>query len=43
MKTARVCFLWHMHQPYSTDLAAGFAGMACLRLQALQPSLCRPS
>src|SRR5262245_15767137 len=34
MKTARVCFLWHMHQPYYTDPAAGSASMPWVRLHA---------
>ena len=34
MKTARVCFLWHMHQPYYTDPAAGTASMPWVRLHA---------
>jgi alpha-amylase/alpha-mannosidase (GH57 family) len=34
MKTARVCFLWHMHQPYYTDPVAGFASMPWVRLHA---------
>ena len=43
MKTFRICFLWHMPQPYYTDPVAGFANMTCLRLQALKPFLRRPS
>jgi len=40
MKTARVCFLWHMHQPYDTDPVAGFANiMTCRRSHILKPSL----
>jgi len=34
MKTAQVCFLWHMHQPYYTDPVAGFASMPWVRLHA---------
>ncbi len=34
MKTTRVCFLWHMHQPYYTDPVAGFASMPWVRLHA---------
>ena len=34
MKTARVCFLWHMHQPYYTDPVAGSASMPWVRLHA---------
>ena len=34
MKTSRVCFLWHMHQPYYTDPVAGFASMPWVRLHA---------
>ncbi len=34
MKTVRVCFLWHMHQPYYTDPVAGFASMPWVRLHA---------
>ncbi|HXX75389.1 MAG TPA: glycoside hydrolase family 57 protein [Nitrospiraceae bacterium] len=34
MKTAHVCFLWHMHQPYYTDPVAGFASMPWVRLHA---------
>lgn len=34
MKTADVCFLWHMHQPYYTDRVAGTAGMPWVRLHA---------
>ena len=36
MKTARVCFLWHMHQPYYTDPVAGFASMPWVRLHAVK-------
>ncbi len=34
MKTAHVCFLWHMHQPYYTDPVAGTASMPWVRLHA---------
>jgi alpha-amylase/alpha-mannosidase (GH57 family) len=34
MKTARVCFLWHMHQPYYTDPVAGTVSMPWVRLHA---------
>ncbi len=34
MNTSRVCFLWHMHQPYYTDPVAGFASMPWVRLHA---------
>lgn len=34
MKTARVCFLWHMHQPYYTDPITGSASMPWVRLHA---------
>ena len=34
MKTVRVCFLWHMHQPYYTDPVAGSANMPWVRLHA---------
>ncbi|HEY6085821.1 MAG TPA: glycoside hydrolase family 57 protein, partial [Nitrospira sp.] len=34
MKTARVCFVWHMHQPYYTDPVAGSASMPWVRLHA---------
>jgi hypothetical protein len=43
MKTARVCFLWHMHQSYDTDPVAGFASRTWLRLRTLNPLVCRPS
>ena len=36
MKTSRVCFLWHMHQPYYTDPVAGFASMPWVRLHAIK-------
>ncbi len=36
MKTAQVCFLWHMHQPYYTDPVAGFASMPWVRLHAIK-------
>lgn len=36
MHTARVCFLWHMHQPYYTDPVAGFASMPWVRLHAIK-------
>jgi len=34
MKTVRVCFLWHMHQPYYTDPASRSASMPWVRLHA---------
>ncbi len=34
MKTASICFLWHMHQPYYTDPVAGSASMPWVRLHA---------
>jgi alpha-amylase/alpha-mannosidase (GH57 family) len=34
MKTAYICFLWHMHQPYYTDPVAGSASMPWVRLHA---------
>jgi alpha-amylase/alpha-mannosidase (GH57 family) len=34
MKTVRVCFLWHMHQPYYTDPMTGSASMPWVRLHA---------
>lgn len=34
MKTARVCFVWHMHQPYYTDPVSGLASMPWVRLHA---------
>lgn len=34
MKTANICFLWHMHQPYYTDPVAGSASMPWVRLHA---------
>ena len=34
MKKARVCFFWHMHQPYYTDPVAGSASMPWVRLHA---------
>jgi len=34
MKTAHICFLWHMHQPYYTDPVTGFASMPWVRLHA---------
>jgi len=34
MKTARLCWLWHMHQPYYTDPVAGTASMPWVRLHA---------
>ena len=36
MKTARVCFLWHMHQPYYTDPVTGSASMPWARLHAVK-------
>jgi alpha-amylase/alpha-mannosidase (GH57 family) len=34
MKTAHVCFLWHMHQPYYTDPVTRTVGMPWVRLHA---------
>jgi alpha-amylase/alpha-mannosidase (GH57 family) len=34
MKNARVCFFWHMHQPYYTDPVAGSSSMPWVRLHA---------
>ncbi|WP_232068722.1 glycoside hydrolase family 57 protein [Nitrospira sp. KM1] len=34
MKTAYVCFFWHMHQPYYTDPVSGSASMPWVRLHA---------
>ena len=34
MKTARICFLWHMHQPYYTDPVTATASMPWVRLHA---------
>ncbi len=34
MNMVRVCFLWHMHQPYYTDPVAGSASMPWVRLHA---------
>jgi Alpha-amylase/alpha-mannosidase len=34
MKTVRVCFLWHMHQPYYTDPVSGSVSMPWVRLHA---------
>lgn len=34
MKTARVCFVWHMHQPYYTDPVSVSASMPWVRLHA---------
>jgi alpha-amylase/alpha-mannosidase (GH57 family) len=34
MKHVKVCFLWHMHQPYYTDPVAGSASMPWVRLHA---------
>ena len=34
MKTAGVCFLWHMHQPYYTDPVTRTVGMPWVRLHA---------
>ncbi|HKW86566.1 MAG TPA: glycoside hydrolase family 57 protein [Nitrospiraceae bacterium] len=34
MKTAHICFLWHMHQPYYTDAVSGSASMPWVRLHA---------
>ena len=34
MKDVRLCFLWHMHQPYYTDPVSGSASMPWVRLHA---------
>ncbi|SLM46388.1 Glycoside hydrolase, family 57 [Nitrospira japonica] len=34
MKKARVCFVWHMHQPYYTDPVSASASMPWVRLHA---------
>src|SRR5438309_878416 len=34
MKTAHICFLWHMHQPYYTDPVSGSSSMPWVRLHA---------
>jgi alpha-amylase/alpha-mannosidase (GH57 family) len=34
MKTARICLVWHMHQPYYTDPVSGTASMPWVRLHA---------
>jgi alpha-amylase/alpha-mannosidase (GH57 family) len=34
MKDIRLCFVWHMHQPYYTDPVAGSASMPWVRLHA---------
>src|SRR2546426_6618237 len=34
MKPVRICFLWHIHQPYYTDPVAGSASMPWVRLHA---------
>ena len=34
MKTVRVCFLWHMHQPYYTDPVTRSVSMPWVRLHA---------
>jgi alpha-amylase/alpha-mannosidase (GH57 family) len=36
MKTVRVCFFWHMHQPYYTDPVAGTTSMQWVRLHATE-------
>ncbi len=36
MKTAHVCFVWHMHQPYYTDPVSGLASMPWVRLHAIK-------
>ena len=36
MKVVRVCFLWHMHQPYYTDPVAGTASMPWVRFHAIK-------
>jgi alpha-amylase/alpha-mannosidase (GH57 family) len=36
MKTAHVCFVWHMHQPYYTDPVSGMASMPWVRLHAIK-------
>ena len=34
MRTVRVCFLWHMHQPYYTDPVTRSVSMPWVRLHA---------
>src|SRR5437764_862983 len=34
MKTVRICFFWHMHQPYYTDPVSGTTSMPWVRLHA---------
>ncbi|WP_447979534.1 glycoside hydrolase family 57 protein [Candidatus Nitrospira bockiana] len=36
MKTAHVCFLWHMHQPYYVDRITRTASMPWVRLHAIK-------
>jgi alpha-amylase/alpha-mannosidase (GH57 family) len=36
MKTARVCFFWHMHQPYYTDPVSRSASLPWVRLHAIE-------
>jgi alpha-amylase/alpha-mannosidase (GH57 family) len=36
MKTANVCFFWHMHQPYYTDPVSRTASMPWVRLHAIK-------
>ncbi|WP_447974312.1 hypothetical protein [Nitrospira sp. Kam-Ns4a] len=36
MKTVRLCFLWHMHQPLYVDRATGAAAMPWVRLHAIK-------
>jgi alpha-amylase/alpha-mannosidase (GH57 family) len=36
MKTVRIGFVWHMHQPYYTDPVAGSASMPWVRLHAIK-------
>ncbi len=36
MKSVRVCFLWHMHQPYYTDPVARSSSMPWVRLHAIE-------
>lgn len=36
MKTIRLCFFWHMHQPYYTDAVAKAASLPWVRLHAIE-------
>ena len=36
MKTVRICFFWHMHQPYYTDPVTQSASMPWVRLHAIE-------